>query len=177
MVEFIKGFYLRPVKLSDANALFEFSKDESVVKYLSWEAHQTINDTIKVIKEHYFKNNPISYVIVDSNDTAIGVIDFNTVTRTTHPEIGYFLNPKYHNKGIMTNALYKILDIGFNELGYDTIAISHVKENAASKKVILKNGFKFIRTIKNIKYKNKKFELLFYEMKGSDFNEQSKRNI
>lgn len=179
MIKIKENYYLRPVRLNDAPALFEFSKDENVVKYLTWEAHQTIDDTIFAIEQIYFKNTPISYAIVNSEDIAIGIIDFNILDskRSRYPEIGYFLNPKYHNLGIMTNAVNKMLEIGFNELGYEFISISHIIGNIASEKVILKTGFKYIKNIDNIVVKNNKETLKYYEMKGSDFNEKAKRNI
>ena len=171
MKEIMENYYLRPVELSDAKALFEFSSNENVTKYLSWVAHKDINETLWAIKNIYFKNEPISNAIVNSDNVAIGIIDF-MVNSSGHKEIGYFLNPKYHRKGIMTNALKKMLVIGFNELGYETIQIGHIKENLASKGVIIKNGFKYLETVERT-YKGKKYQVLQYEMKGIDFNEQS----
>lgn len=171
MYKIMDDYYLRTVKLEDAASLYEFSKDKEVTKYLSWEAHQNILETINVISNYYLTKDPKSFVIVNNKDIAIGVIDFNIVSRSKYMEIGYFLNPKYHNKGIMTNAVKKLLEIGFNELKYEVIAISHVVENIQSKRVIEKAGFKYIKTIDNIIYKNKNHSLLYYEMKGTDFNE------
>lgn len=171
MKKIMENYYLRKVNIEDAKALFEFSKDSEVTKYLTWEAHKNISETIDVISNYYLTKDPVSYVIVNKDNVAIGVIDFNETNRSCYKEIGYFLNPKYHNKGIMTNAVKKLLEIGFKELNYEVIAISHVSENIKSKRVIEKAGFKYIKTIDNIIYKNKSFSLLYYEMKGTDFNE------
>lgn len=169
MKEIMSGYYLRTVKLSDAKALYEFSKDPLVTKYLTWEPHQSIDDTIFAIKNHYFKNDPISYAITNKDDVAIGIIDFINNSKGKK-EVGYFLNPKYQDLGIMTKALTKILDIGFNELGFEVIHIGHIDKNIASKKVILKNNFKQIEEVKRT-IKNKTCNIINYEMKGTEFNE------
>jgi len=171
MYKIMNNYNLRAVKLEDADALFEFSKDNEVTKYLSWESHKNIEETINVISNYYLTKTPVSFVIVNEDDTAIGVIDFNDTDRSDYKEIGYFLNPKYHNKGIMTNAVKKLLEIGFKELNYEVISISHVKENIQSQRVIEKSGFTYKQTFENIIYKNKNHSLLYYEMKGIDFNE------
>ena len=56
-------------------------------------------------------------------------------------EVGYDLNPIFQRKGIMSEALNKVINFGFNELGLDNIeAYTHI-QNENSKKLLEKNGF------------------------------------
>ena len=52
-------------------------------------------------------------------------------------EVGYDLNPVFHNKGIMTEALNCVLKYGFTQLQLDKIEAYTHKENQASRKLLL----------------------------------------
>ncbi|WP_407557462.1 GNAT family N-acetyltransferase [Winogradskyella sp. 4-2091] len=56
-------------------------------------------------------------------------------------EVGYDLNPKFHNKGIMTEALNLVLDFGFNQLKLQKIEAFTDTKNENSKRLLTKNGF------------------------------------
>lgn len=172
-------YYLRYVKITDAKDIFEFASDYEVVKYLTWQPHQSIEETKNIINNLYLKpenNLPPHYVIVDSElNKVIGVISFYSAPAHTppFPHIGYFLSKKYWNKGVMTKALHTVLEIGFNILNFDCIAISHQDNNLASKKVILNNKFKYIRTYQNIYLANldKFVNTYYYELRKEEYNE------
>lgn len=175
MKKIMDGYYLREVLLSDAKDIFSFSSLDVVTKYLTWNSHKTIDDTIYAIKNIYFKkvldDLPISYAIVDEKlNKVIGIIDF-LKDKSDYPEVGYFLNPSYWNKGIMSNALKAIINIGFNELDFNVIGITHMDLNIGSRRVIEKNDFKFIEKINVfLPLKNVNVTCLYYELKRSDYN-------
>lgn len=66
---------------------------------------------------------------------------WNFSQNNTIAEVGYDLSPKYHKKGIMTEALKLIIDYGFKELKYDNIKAFTHTENENSKKLLERNGF------------------------------------
>ncbi|WP_103070457.1 GNAT family N-acetyltransferase [Aquimarina sediminis] len=59
-------------------------------------------------------------------------------------EVGYDLHPKFHQKGIMNEALECILDYGFNTLSLESIEAYTHKNNEGSKKLLIKNKFEHI---------------------------------
>ncbi len=141
---------LRTIKKSDFKDMYEYGSDPEVTKWLSWGPMHRIFEAKKSIKEVFLprikRGLPVGYAIVyQANQKMIGTIDFHAklVTRNA-AEIGYCLNRNYWGRGIMTKALKKMIEIGFDDLGYDVIVIKHLHDNIASKRVIEKCGFKFV---------------------------------
>ncbi|HMS64732.1 MAG TPA: GNAT family N-acetyltransferase [Ignavibacteria bacterium] len=58
-------------------------------------------------------------------------------------EVGYWIGEEYWGKGYATEALNKILDIGFNELNFSRIHAHVFEGNIASEKLLLKCGFEY----------------------------------
>lgn len=173
-----ENYYLRTVNIFDANDIFEFASDPDVTRSLTWKTHKVIEETTWVINELYLKkeNVPSSYAIVDNaKNKVIGIIDFNSSDpkMSNYYQIGYFMNKKYWNQGIMTKALKVLINIGFNELGLEVIAITHEDRNIGSKKVILKNNFKYIKTFENIYFPlvDRHRDVLYYEIRKKDIYE------
>lgn len=170
-----KDYYLREVSIDDAEDLFKICQKDNVTKFLTWNSHQSIEETIHVITNFYLTktndNLPNNYAIVDRNtDQVIGIIDFMTGRRTDSVEIGYFLDDLYWGKGITTMALAKLVQIGFEELNLDDLNIYHEIDNTGSKKVIIKNGFKYTgKLVSKIPLKNIEVELLSYKIKKDDY--------
>ena len=59
--------------------------------------------------------------------------------------IGYWVHPEFWNNGYATEAARAIIDFGFTELNASSITTAHALSNSASKRVIEKLGFIFIR--------------------------------
>ena len=56
-------------------------------------------------------------------------------------EIGYDLDPIFHNTGIMNEAMTAVLKFGFNVLGFNKIEAFTQKNNEASTKLLRNNEF------------------------------------
>ena len=92
------------------------------------------------------KNNQSLYWCINLKDHSemigsVSLWNFSKDLKTA--EIGYDLNPKYHRKGIMNEAINAILDFGFNTLKFKKIEAYTHRDNEPSKKLLLKNSFKF----------------------------------
>lgn len=142
-----KRLYFRYLKDSDINSVFNnYANDDEVTKYLSWPSHKSI-ETTKAVFEMWKKDEEIKkkyhyFVILKETNELIGSIDVPFFING-NPEIGIVLGRKWWNKGYMTEATLKMIDILFND-GYYKIIMKAMKENIASNRVIEKCGFKFI---------------------------------
>ena len=58
-------------------------------------------------------------------------------------DVGWFIDPKYHNKGYATEAAKAILDFMFNEVGIDKILTSAATINSGSWRIMEKLGFTY----------------------------------
>lgn len=145
---------LRKIFLSDADDIFEYASVEKVTKYLSWNPHETINDTkqfICIVTQNYMDGTPSSWAIYHKTDQkVIGTIGFVSYEADhKRGEIGFALSEKYWNKGITSEALKMVLDIGFNTLGLIRIEARCYPENIASETVLKKKGFQYEGTLRS----------------------------
>ncbi len=149
--------FLRKIEESDSEVILFLRSDETINKFIHRSENRktkNIADAIKHIQKINLEtenNTSFSWGITLKNDREIiGTIclwNFSENYKTA--EVGYDLNPTHQRKGIMSEALHSVLDFGFNRLNLDTIeAFTHV-QNESSKKLLEKNGFKFIKDRKD----------------------------
>lgn len=55
-------------------------------------------------------------------------------------QLGYWLAPDYWGRGLMSEAVAAVLELGFEELGIDRVEAWHTPSNHASARVMHKNG-------------------------------------
>jgi len=59
------------------------------------------------------------------------------------PELGYHLRPEFWRQGLAVEAGRAAIEYGFGRLGAKAIFAGHHPENVASRKVLLKLGFRY----------------------------------
>ena len=65
-------------------------------------------------------------------------------------ELGYALHPDYHGKGIMQETMKEVLDYGFKIMKLHSVEANVNPENAASIKLLERNGLKETTSIVNM---------------------------
>lgn len=144
-----KRLLLRKLREDDSSSIFNsWASDPEVTKYLQWDPHESIEDTKKILAiwlNEY--DDPKTYrwgIALKDSGELIGAIDVVGYSKDQAPIIGYCLARKYWNNGYMTEAFKAVVDFLFDE-GFTSIRICAIRENIASNKVILKNGFTLFR--------------------------------
>lgn len=137
---------LRKYKKEDINSIFNnWANDSEVTKYLTWNAHKSIEDTKQIMNiwlKEYKEPKTIRYgIVLKENNELVGAIDVVGYI-DTHPVIGYCLSRRYWNQGYMTEACKAVVDYLF-AIGHKTILIEADERNVGSNKVIEKVGFIF----------------------------------
>lgn len=145
---------LRPLELSDAEALFELNKNPNVHKYLWQKPEVVIDESIKVIEyvHRQYQENKIGRYATILKETGefIGwtgikfVNDMEENGNTNFYDYGYRLDEKFWNKGYATEASIFWLDYGFNQLKIDKMNAYTHSQNGASNHVLQKIGMNFI---------------------------------
>lgn len=136
----------QPVE-SDAQEMLLLRSDTTVNKYLERRPSETLEDASDFIKKvnENFKNKAGLYwaITQTDNEKLIGIIclfDFSDELKKC--EIGYELSPDYQGKGMMKEAIRKIIEFTFQTLGlYAIDAFTH-KDNHSSTKLLRKLNFK-----------------------------------
>ena len=139
---------LREVTLDDAEAFFQLRTNIDAMRFLDKylpKKIEEIQELIGKIIEGIQKNESIGWAIcMKGNPSLLGTIGYHRIYKEHYrAEIGYMLQPAYWNKGIMSEAITKILDFGFNNMKLHSIE-AHINPNNDASKSILKK-FKFIK--------------------------------
>lgn len=160
---------LRDASVDDAEDMFEYAKLEEVTKYLSWKPHLSVKDSEKILdmlsKEAKEKDSYVlKAIVLKENDKMIGTIDARIFgDGLKDAEFGYCLNPKYWNKGYMSEALKAFIQALHKERGVENVFGSFERENIASKRVMQKNEMYYYETVRRV-FKNKgEVELIRYK--------------
>jgi ribosomal-protein-alanine N-acetyltransferase len=165
---------LRKLKNEDADEIFELRSDENVMKYIGKDPITSINEAIEFIQlvnNSLITNFGISWAITlkENPKKLIGTIGhWRLIKEHYRSEVGYMLSPQFWKKGIMKEALIKVIDYGFNEMKLHSIEAHINPENIASAAILETTGF-----IREAYFK----EDFFYKGKFSNTAIYSKLNI
>ena len=137
---------LRRWEDADAEALFKYASDPDVGTRAGWPPHQSVEDSLTVIKD-IFQKYPMWAIVLKDTNEPIGSIGYLTQAESNIPigendcEVGYWVAKPYWNKGICTEALRLLLDYCQNEKHFDNIWADYFTKNPASGRVMQKCGF------------------------------------
>jgi ribosomal-protein-alanine N-acetyltransferase len=145
---------LRQVNIQDDNEVFALRSDTRVNKFLDRPTPVTIDDArkfIEKINDQIAKNEVIYWAITLKDDNKlIGTIGYwNFAKEHSRAEIGYELHPDFQGKGIMQEAIVKVIDYGFETMKLKSIDADLDPNNTKSINLLQKNGFVYNRRLKN----------------------------
>ena len=170
-----ENLILRQISLEDATEVFEIRSNPETMKYIPRPVAETIEDAQKFINDcnaSIEKNEYINWAISQKSDgKLIGMIGFfRTQPENFRSEIGYILNPDFHGKGIMKEALDEALKYGFNTMNLHSVEAVIDPGNIASEKLLKKSGFEKEAHFKeNFFYNNEFLDTVIYSILKSKF--------
>ncbi|MEO8067847.1 MAG: GNAT family N-acetyltransferase [Flavobacteriales bacterium] len=137
---------LRALRAEDAAAMFAMRSDPIVMELVRRPLATTIDDAhalIAKIQGIQAANEGAQWAItLRGNDTFIGLIGLWRIIKEHHrAELGYTLARAHWGKGIMSEAIQPVLDHGFKVFGCHSVEAITDPRNAASIRVLEKNGF------------------------------------
>ncbi|RNL49552.1 GNAT family N-acetyltransferase [Pedobacter jejuensis] len=138
---------LREHALSDAENIFKMRTNEAVMKYIDRERPKDLTDVktfITTFNEGFENGDNLAWVIAlkENPNQMIGSVGYWRTDYANHrAEIGYMLHPDYWRKGIISEALKRTIDFGFNNMNLHTIKANINVENDASRQILIKHGF------------------------------------
>ena len=139
---------LRGMRVSDTEDMFEYARRPSVTQYLTWNPHTDPAETreyLTYVGQRYRTGDFYDWAVVDRESGHMigtcGFTSFNCPHDTA--EIGYVLNPAYQGKGLATEAVRRVLDFGFDELGLHRIEAHFMEGNDASRRLMERVGMTF----------------------------------
>lgn len=139
---------MRKITIDDVDDMYEYSKDSNVTKYLTWSPHADMVYTLEYVnylQSRYRSGDFYDWgVTLKESGKMIGTCGFTRFDYANNSaEIGYVLNPRFHGLGIATEVTARVIEFGFETLGLNRIECKFMIENAASRRVMEKNGMTF----------------------------------
>lgn len=171
---------LRPVRMTDAEDMFEYSRDPEVARHVLWDAHRSIHQTrdyIRYLIRQYRNAAPGTFAIaLRDSGKVIGTIGFMWVqTDNRSAEVGYSLGRAYWNQGYMSEALREMVAFGFERLRLNRIEAQHECSNPASGRVMIHAGMQHEGTLRQRIFNKGRFvDVELYAIVRSDWNGRPK---
>jgi len=162
-LEIESGLALKPLELSDADALFRMidQSREHLREYLAFvDLTESADDTRAFVKETVQANaEQKSFVVVILvGDEVAGLTGFNQINRMNKSaELGYWLGAPFVRKGVMSKAVRAVIDYGFTELGLNRVELRAATRNQASRGVAEKLNFVNEGTVREAEWVNDRF--------------------
>lgn len=140
---------LRKFKEIDVfDAYKNWTNDEKVTKFLTWNKHKSVNETKILIDkwiELYNSNSNYQWAIILKNENinigTISVVKLDEDNETAY--IGYCIGYDWWNKGYTTEAFKEIIKFLFENCQFKKIIAKYHNENIYSGKVMFKSGLKY----------------------------------
>jgi ribosomal-protein-alanine N-acetyltransferase len=159
---------LRKLRRSDALDMQKVINHKDIAKwtilipypYALDEARRFISECL----QHYSKKTAYPLAItLNETGKVIGLIGLNEINAgDKHAELGYWLGKQYWNRGITTEAIGLICNFAFKELKLHKVFAMTFEQNAASHKVLQKNGFKLEGKLREEYYIYRRWHNMLY---------------
>ncbi|MBQ6893310.1 MAG: GNAT family N-acetyltransferase [Clostridia bacterium] len=146
---------LRQMQMFDAFDMYEYARAPETSKFLTWNPHPDIEYTknyLAFIINKYKAGEFYDWAVTLKSDEnkMIGTCGFSKIDFSNNVgEIGYVINPEYHGYGYATEAAKRIIEFGFNKLGFRRIEGKFIIGNDASLAVMKKCGMTYEGTLRD----------------------------
>jgi len=143
---------LKPWKEEDAKDLFAFAKDPDVGPHAGWKPHESVEESLNIIKTLFLPNN-VWAITIKGNGKIIGSVGLEPDKKrpgVNSSELGYSLSKEYWGKGVMTEAAKAVMDFAFKVFKSEVIAACTGPLNKRSQGVLLKCGFSYEGTMRKV---------------------------
>lgn len=147
---------LRQFTVDDAAAMFKnWASDDEVTRFLTWPTHTGVEVSRSVLDDwvaSYGREDFYQWAIVlkelgNEPVGSIGAVSLNDDLSLIH--IGYCIGRSWWHRGITSEALSRLLDFFFDEVGANRIESRHDPRNPHSGMVMKKCGMHYEGTMRS----------------------------
>jgi RimJ/RimL family protein N-acetyltransferase len=171
---------LRPLEESDGEAIEEFMSVKGVTDYLLFFSYPLQKDSVKNWLRSVLDASAefCAYwgITHRGEDKVVGIISLTLDNYHHKGEIGFWLAKDRWNRGLMTEATWRVIEYGFETLHLHRIEITHMVENKASRRVVEKLGFQPEGCWREGHYKDGRWrDVSLYGMLDVDYRRSQRR--
>jgi ribosomal-protein-alanine N-acetyltransferase len=150
----------RRVYKDDLKDLYEVYSDPDVMKYARdpvFGSFEMMEQFFESVEKGYKSGEYYEFAIVFNGEKVVGTCSLHSFdTEKNSAEIGYLLAKKYWHRGIMFEAVNLLTHYAFNDLALKTIIADVDLDNIASRRLLLKLGFRRVEGNNLLFYKTAK---------------------
>lgn len=148
-----KRLRLRKLEEKDVDLIYNYQCNKKNFPFVDMPVY----DEVAQAKDYIIKMNTgvdndkwIIWAIADiKSDTILGTISiWNFNSELNMGELGYGLFPKYLGSGLMSEALSKVVEFGFDTLELASIEAYTNEKNKKSVSLLKRNYFTFVKKVK-----------------------------
>lgn len=139
---------LRRLATDDAAQMYaHWTADDEVTRFLTWQAHETVDVTRELLGAwvaSYAADDFYQWgIVLTETSELVGTISVVNIEEDIDAvEIGYCLGRAWWGKGIMTEALGRVVAFFLDEVGANRVCAKHDVDNPASGAVMAKCGMR-----------------------------------
>ena len=138
---------LRLFEEADIDKLYQLYSDADVMRYLrGTRTRKDAEEHVFAFSNQFAKTGFTLWAVeTKRNHVFVGRVGLWMLDDSPEVELGYAIKRSHWGFGIATEASFACLDHGFRRLHLECIAAIANEENTASRRVIAKLGFRFLR--------------------------------
>lgn len=143
---------LRPWTEEDAPELYRYASDPRVGPIAGWPVHTSVEHSREIIREVF--SAPETYaVVLKETGLPVGSVGIlrgegaNAPLGEREAEIGYWIGVPYWGRGMIPEAVDKLLERCFHALNCTAVWCDHADGNERSRRVMEKCGFRYHHTV------------------------------
>ena len=148
---------LRPLAMSDFDALFQLHQDDAMQRFFGDGHRYTADESRTWLEWHVgmweLEGYSFFAVTLRPDDSFIGWLGLNKVLDDPDlvgaTEIGWFIDRRHWGQGLATEGAREALAFGFDTLGLDRIVARYRTDNVGSGRVMQKIGMRWWREVPN----------------------------
>ena len=161
---------LRPIELTDAEAIFNYAKNPNVSRYTLWEPHRSSQESLNYIKDYIFGYyskgvpEPFGISLKEDPQKIIGTVGcFWTSKQARAMELAYAIGEEYWGKGIVAEASHAVIEFCFKEFSLKRVQARCKAENKPSARVMEKIGMTYEGTLKSaVFHRDRYWDMAYY---------------
>ena len=143
---------LRPWREEDAAALFKYASDPAIGPIAGWPPHTSVENSREIIRDILSAPDTYAVVLKETNEPvgSVGIMLGDGIHSAEmeegDAEIGYWIGVPYWGKGLIPEAVNRLLARCFEEMGIRRVWCGYYDGNRKSRRVMDKCGFIFHHT-------------------------------
>lgn len=160
---------LRPWRKEDVKDFNEYARVDGVGQMAGWNPHTSMEESKKIL-EMFIDEKKTFAIELKENHKVIGSLGLEelsdeineTYDNLTGREIGYVLSKDYWGRGLVPEAVKRVIEYCFKDEKYDYLLCGHFSFNQQSKRVIEKCGFRYVKEMEVVTLTGQKHDTLLY---------------